>query len=262
MRRVLPWVVVVLWFAPAASAQQPAASTDDEARGLFLAGQAAFSDARYEDALRYFRQAYELSGRAGLLYNVAVAANRLRRDNEALEAFEQFLREAPPNHPSRRDAEVRASVLSTAREHRQEAATEEVETQSTTPEAEAPAEASSAPPVEVAPGGGADTTPASIVLGVGAAVAVAGGVMLVVGQADADSVTGAADGTPWANVQAAAGRANLLRNLGWVLAAVGVAGAAAGLTWALVGGSDHADATEATARLSVGPGGVLLEGEF
>lgn len=255
MQRILAVLLVLATWCPHASAQSPAESsaTDAEARGLFLAGQAAFDDARYADALGYFRQAYELSGRPGLLYNVGVAADRLRRDDEALAAFSQFLREAPEDHPSYRDAEARVRVLRGVAEDGAEAE----------PEVDAPPPPTAEPPSTEAPPAttpsGADTTPAWIVVGAAAAVAVTGAVLLGVGQADADSVAATPDGTPWADVQHAATRADLMRNLGWVLAGVGLAGIAGGLTWALVAGSQP---TDATATLRIGPGGAQLRGEF
>lgn len=85
-------------------------SLETEARAVFEAGSTAFADARYEDALGYFRRAFELSNRPELLFNIGVAADRLRRDAEALEAFERFLAEVP-DHPRRRDAEARVTVL-------------------------------------------------------------------------------------------------------------------------------------------------------
>jgi tetratricopeptide (TPR) repeat protein len=97
----------------AAHAQAPDASRDAEARGLFEAGRAAFNDGRFEDALGYFRRAYELSGRADLLYNIGNTADRLRREGEALDAFEQYLREVPSS-PNRREVEGRVRVM---REH-------------------------------------------------------------------------------------------------------------------------------------------------
>jgi len=85
---------------------QPIAD-DAAAREYFNAGRAAFDQADYESALTYFWHAYRTSGRAALLYNIAVAADRLQRDEEALEAFEQYLdrAEKPP-----REAEVRTRI--------------------------------------------------------------------------------------------------------------------------------------------------------
>jgi tetratricopeptide (TPR) repeat protein len=88
------------------SAQQQnsaADAHDDEARGLFLAGRAAYEDARYQDAFDYFRRSYELSKRPELLYNIGQAAAMSGRDREALDAFEAYIREVP-------DAENRREV--------------------------------------------------------------------------------------------------------------------------------------------------------
>ena len=46
---------------------------------------------RYEQALTYFRLAYEASPHPELLYNIALSADRLRRDAEALEAYRAYL---------------------------------------------------------------------------------------------------------------------------------------------------------------------------
>ena len=104
-------VLLAVWMAGGtASAQDAEPSRDAEARSVFEAGTLAFEDARYADALGYFQRAYELSQRAVLLYNIGVAADRLRRDAVALEAFERFL-ESVPDHPRRRDVLARVEVL-------------------------------------------------------------------------------------------------------------------------------------------------------
>ena len=70
------------------------AADDAAAREYFEAGRAAYSRADYESALTYFRHAYRASGKGMLQYNIGLAADRLRRDREALEAFERYLEEA------------------------------------------------------------------------------------------------------------------------------------------------------------------------
>ena len=69
-------------------------SRDEEARALFEAGKVAYEDGRFVDALGYFEHSYELSKRTALQYNLGLAYDRLRRDREALAAFEAYL-EAP-----------------------------------------------------------------------------------------------------------------------------------------------------------------------
>ena len=104
----------VLSAAPMAGAQATSrsgtAATDEEGRLLFEAGSRAFADARYDVALARFREAYELSRRPALLYNVGQAADRLRLDTDALAAFEGYLA-ALPNAPNRREVEVRVAAL-------------------------------------------------------------------------------------------------------------------------------------------------------
>jgi len=120
MRFALP-LLLVLALAPTVVAQDTLATAestgddelspqDEEARNLFQAGRVAFNDGRYDDAIRYFRQSHELSGRPVLLYNIGTAADRLRRNAEALEAFQGYL-EAIPDAPNRREVESRIRVL-------------------------------------------------------------------------------------------------------------------------------------------------------
>jgi tetratricopeptide (TPR) repeat protein len=85
---------------------QPTAD-DAAAREYFKAGRAAFGQADYESALVYFRHAYRTSRRSALQYNIGVAADRLHREQEALEAFELYLEEA--DHPPR-EHEVRGRI--------------------------------------------------------------------------------------------------------------------------------------------------------
>lgn len=81
-----------------------------EARALFEAGRNAFEDGRFDAALQRFREAYELSHRPQLLYNIGQAADRLRHDAEAVRAFEQYL-ELVPDAPTRRRVELRLEAL-------------------------------------------------------------------------------------------------------------------------------------------------------
>jgi tetratricopeptide (TPR) repeat protein len=77
-----------------ACAQQLSAS-DEEARALFEAGRVAYANGRYDKALAHFQAAYDLSKRPPLLYNIANTLDRLRRDEEALRNFEEFVRLDP-----------------------------------------------------------------------------------------------------------------------------------------------------------------------
>lgn len=94
--------------APVAHAQD--SSRDSQARALFEAGATAYNGGRYEQALRYFREAYELSERPALLFNIGMSADRLRQDELALRSFEQYL-EQVPDAPNREAAEARIQFL-------------------------------------------------------------------------------------------------------------------------------------------------------
>ncbi len=77
---------------------------------LFEAGRVAYAAGRFEDALDYFQRAHSMSGRAILLYNVGSAADKLRRDAVALDAFRRYL-EAVPAAENRAEVESRIHVL-------------------------------------------------------------------------------------------------------------------------------------------------------
>jgi tetratricopeptide (TPR) repeat protein len=68
---------------------------DEEARDLFQIGKDAFDEGRFERALKYFKEAYELSHRGALLSNIGTALDRLRRDQEAVDTYKQYLVQVP-----------------------------------------------------------------------------------------------------------------------------------------------------------------------
>jgi tetratricopeptide (TPR) repeat protein len=83
---------------------------DEEARALFEAGKVAYEDGRYQDALGYFERSYELSQRVQLQYNLGLAYDRMRRDQEALAAFEAYL-VGEPDHPRAIEVHNRVRAL-------------------------------------------------------------------------------------------------------------------------------------------------------
>ncbi|MEZ4325791.1 MAG: hypothetical protein R3B40_11265, partial [Polyangiales bacterium] len=106
--------VVLAGASPSISLAQPAddppSNEDQAARLLFQSAREAFAAGEYERALTGFQQAYDLSRRPALLYNIGTTLDRLRRDNEALAVFEQFLREDPET-PNRAEIESRVAQL-------------------------------------------------------------------------------------------------------------------------------------------------------
>ncbi len=101
--------LVLSMSAGSTSAQKTQQETqnDGEAREYFEKARVAFDVADYERALVYFRHAYRLSQRSELHYNIVVAADRLQREDEALEAFEQYLEDT---EQPEREAEVRERI--------------------------------------------------------------------------------------------------------------------------------------------------------
>lgn len=255
------FALTALTASPCAQAQSTHEATDAEARGLFLAGQAAYATSRYDDALRYFRQAYELSRRPQLLYNIAVAADRLRRDEEALAAFEQFVRDTPEDTPQRRDAEARIPVLreAIARARAQSETPEPPAEPVTDDTADDSTVQRELPVLPSAPERHRSVAP-WVLTGVGAALTVGGVITYTLGRRDAARVTDASDGASWASVDEAARRARPEMTIGLVLLGVGVASAAGGITWAIAG--NEGDEQAASAELRVVPNGLVVTGAF
>jgi tetratricopeptide (TPR) repeat protein len=83
---------------------------DQQARSLFEKGRQAYGDGQYRDAWAYFHQAYQLSGRPELLYNIGQTADRLGQDADALRAFRMYV-ERLPAAPNRHDVENRIHAL-------------------------------------------------------------------------------------------------------------------------------------------------------
>jgi len=109
--------------APASPSTQPAKRSvkpdsgatpgPDKARRLFIEAEQAFSAADYPKAIELFRRVDELSPKAELEYNIALAYEGLGDKAGALEAYRAYLNRAPTS-PDR--AEVEANVARLSRE--------------------------------------------------------------------------------------------------------------------------------------------------
>ena len=96
-------MLLALWvaflFVPAfASAQE---DDDARARRHFASGESYYEEGAYEDAVREFTQAYRLSHRPALLFNLYTAEERFGRLSDAATHLEQYLREMPPDLENR-----------------------------------------------------------------------------------------------------------------------------------------------------------------
>ncbi len=81
------------WAQP--SSDGPTLTDDDRARELYLRGERMYAAGDYDEAIDLFRQAYELSGRAALLFNLANAYERAGRLEAAIDALRRYAPSAP-----------------------------------------------------------------------------------------------------------------------------------------------------------------------
>jgi tetratricopeptide (TPR) repeat protein len=114
----LVFLIAVGAWTGAAAAQEEPSQLDEAARLTFEQAREDFVAGRYEQALARFRQAYQLSPRPGLLYNIAQTLDRLRRDEETVQALREYV-QAVPDAPNRAEVEARIRVLdeALARQH-------------------------------------------------------------------------------------------------------------------------------------------------
>ncbi|MGB8329395.1 MAG: hypothetical protein WCE62_04650 [Polyangiales bacterium] len=245
------WGIALGWMFPAVlllslmgtgpvAAQETA--DDAAAREYFERGRVSFEQADYEAALVYFRHAYRLSRRAELQYNIGVAADRLQREEEALEAFEHYLEET--DHPAR-EAEVRERIdalrRSTAERRAAERALEEAMVRSQSP---------------MQPGGKSDRAriPNSAIIGA-SALAAAG-----VGGVAAMSVSLSKNGSCSEEVMGSCVTQRSSTAWTWVYGGLGIAALAGSATWLVV--SIKRQRQERDTELSVTPTGLVVSGTF
>ena len=256
MRVLLVLVVAVACFGSAAEvcAQSPK-SRDAKiavAKKSFSEGTRAYASGEFESALANFRRAYELTGSPDLLYNIATVSDRMRRDEEALEAYEGYL-EARPKSPDREHVAGRIDVLRAAIEARNRAALDaEIEARSAAIEAAARVKAERPLTQHVGPGPGPWVT-----IGVGSAAIVSGAVLVGLGQRDQKAVQNADPGTSYTMVQEMAERGPKRTKAGVILMGLGGAGVIGGIIWQLTGGHE-----EAMPEVSIGPTGISVKGRF
>jgi tetratricopeptide (TPR) repeat protein len=83
---------------------------DELGRTYFIAGRTAFDAGRFDEALDLFERSYRASERPELLYNIGQAADRLRQDERALDAFTRYL-ELVPDGENRAAVETRVRAI-------------------------------------------------------------------------------------------------------------------------------------------------------
>ena len=115
--------IVALACAPAAAqapppdggvAPPPPSSSDvDIAKAHFNTGEAYYAHERFADAAHEFEEAYRLSGKAPLLYNVGKSYDGGNDFARALDAYRRFLAAAPADSHDRPFVEKRVELLQT-----------------------------------------------------------------------------------------------------------------------------------------------------
>lgn len=92
---------------PATEATPTAAVDDARARELYENGSILYEEGRYEDAIAAWEEAYRLSGRPLLLFNMANAQERLARYDEAMTLLQRYRAYAPAEERETLDRRIR-----------------------------------------------------------------------------------------------------------------------------------------------------------
>lgn len=235
---------------PSTCLAQASEARDDEARGNFRLGSAAYAQGRYEDARRYFARAYELSKRPQLHYNIAQAHDRLRQDEQALAAYQAFLRESGPS-PHRQGVKARVAILEKViREKRRLSAAGSSVPESgakTTSTKTGPAVAVDAPPEESSRG---SRLGPYLLAGAGGALLAGGlvtGLLTNTAERELEDNCPDDDCSGFSGYQSTVQRGRNMKLTTNVLLATGAATVGAGVVWWLLGGTE----TTSDARASV-----------
>ncbi len=237
-------LLIALWCAA-----QAGEGDDARARELYENGAILYEEGRYEDAVIAFEEAYRLSGRPALLFNIANALERTGRWDEALDVLSRYRAYAPADERETLDRRI-TNLERRVAANRQGRPPQEAPPDVVGTAAPLPPRTTTSPFVQPVPL--ALTGVGVLSLGTGALL---GG--LSVG-AHADAASGCASDAGGALRCTETASTALADEAGLALAAdvlfgVGVVGLGAGLGLALFGEGGV---------ISVGPGYLLVAGEF
>lgn len=140
--------------------QRVISPAEQRARELYEQGDEAYANGRYDDAISAFREAYSLSARPLLLYNLANAQERAGYLEDAVASLERYQPDA--------SAEEREEVA-----NRIAAMRERIEQQRAQAEAEAAQQEEVVRPEEIPAPAGPDLVPGIVTLAAGGALLVA-----------------------------------------------------------------------------------------
>ncbi len=248
-------VTTALWTSSAAAQNDD----DQRARLHFQAGQSYYDSGEYEDALREFTRAQELSHKPELFYNISLCYQSLGNYTQAAEYLQRYLTEAPdiPNRGSlearlenfhRRAAEHGSGTPDTTQQGTPPGDTTQ---QGTSPSNDAPAaEATTTPsPSDEGSSGGGPGVGPYVVMGVGGAGLLTATIFGILALSEESSVSDGCGATTSCSEDDVSSMDTLalVSDLGLV---VGVVGVGAGLTWLLVGGSNDGERETAAVRVT------------
>ncbi len=111
------FVFLMFVCVPTTAWAQVSASDQEAAKAHFLAGSSYYESANYSDAVKEFNEAYRLSKRPDLLYNIALGYERLGDFDNAISTLKRYLVEKL-NAPDRNLIEARIKNLERLREER------------------------------------------------------------------------------------------------------------------------------------------------
>jgi tetratricopeptide (TPR) repeat protein len=248
------------------------AQTDDErARTHFEAGRSYYEQAQYADAVREFRESFDLSGRPELLLNISQAEERSLHYAEAITAAQRYL-ELVPNAEDRKTIEDRiASLQELKRRYEQTGPAPLAPPGSALPSTPASASPAVSPPTAATPAAQPPapelaagprpessnrfTIPSIVLMGAGGAALVGALVTGLVAHADYRSLERQCRGNLCPrSAEDELDEGKTLSVVSTVLTIVGVVAAGAGGALLIVGAHESSEAPPRAGHLSLGPG--------
>ncbi len=112
-RRGVGFALVLALVAGGVARGDETADTKQRAMALFQAGNRAYNLGDYQTALPLFRQAYEISGAAAFLFNIAQCYRMLGKHSDAAREYRAYLRESP-DAPNREEVKRRIAEMDAA----------------------------------------------------------------------------------------------------------------------------------------------------
>lgn len=91
------------WAPTAIAAPAPEPSAEERAEALYKKGVVLYKAERYRDAVAAFESAYMLTRAPRLLYNLGQARRKIGHTQEAIDAYEEYLRRENNIEPQRRE---------------------------------------------------------------------------------------------------------------------------------------------------------------